>query len=155
MSASNSSRYHPMTNRSSVMPHHPLNHCPYFTAPLSLSTTIIMTPTSSSLSNSIPPGPRSPLRSYLPSLVALLLVSYLLNYALPSTYLHPSFILPNHDAAIPPNESAPSLQKGISSKTALILTAHPDDECMFFGPIILGLIEEGWKVKGLCLSEGR
>lgn len=37
---------------------------------------------------------------------------------------------------------------------ALILTAHPDDEAMFFSPTILGLREAGWHVKGLCLSNG-
>ncbi|WWC96652.1 hypothetical protein V866_003524 [Kwoniella sp. B9012] len=38
--------------------------------------------------------------------------------------------------------------------TALILTAHPDDEVMFFSPTILSLVSEGWTVSGLCLSTG-
>ncbi|WVQ65220.1 uncharacterized protein L199_003393 [Kwoniella botswanensis] len=37
---------------------------------------------------------------------------------------------------------------------ALILTAHPDDEVMFFSPTILSLVSEGWTVSGLCLSTG-
>jgi N-acetylglucosaminylphosphatidylinositol deacetylase len=39
--------------------------------------------------------------------------------------------------------------------TALILTAHPDDEAMFFAPAILSLVEDGWSVQGLCLSIGQ
>lgn len=39
--------------------------------------------------------------------------------------------------------------------SALIVTAHPDDEVMFFSPTILGLIGAGWDVKGLCLSTGK
>lgn len=37
---------------------------------------------------------------------------------------------------------------------ALILTAHPDDECMFFGPTILSLVSQGVDVHALCLSTG-
>lgn len=40
-------------------------------------------------------------------------------------------------------------------KTALILTAHPDDEVMFFTPTILGLIAAGWQVSALCLCTGQ
>ncbi|KXN87776.1 N-acetylglucosaminyl-phosphatidylinositol de-N-acetylase [Leucoagaricus sp. SymC.cos] len=38
----------------------------------------------------------------------------------------------------------------------LILTAHPDDECMFFAPTILGLnvAQENLEVSSLCLSVG-
>ena len=35
-----------------------------------------------------------------------------------------------------------------------MLTAHPDDECMFFGPIIQSLVQHGVTVSALCLSEG-
>ncbi|WVR05587.1 hypothetical protein IAU60_002606 [Kwoniella sp. DSM 27419] len=38
--------------------------------------------------------------------------------------------------------------------SALVLTAHPDDEVMFFSPTILGLLQGGWDVNGLCLSSG-
>ncbi|XP_067113877.1 N-acetylglucosaminyl-phosphatidylinositol de-N-acetylase isoform X2 [Osmerus mordax] len=37
---------------------------------------------------------------------------------------------------------------------ALIVTAHPDDECMFFAPIILRLVEMKIPVQLLCLSKG-
>lgn len=40
------------------------------------------------------------------------------------------------------------------SKSALLLTAHPDDEAMFFSPALLALVRDGWTVHGLCLSEG-
>ncbi|EIW72557.1 hypothetical protein TREMEDRAFT_18134, partial [Tremella mesenterica DSM 1558] len=39
-------------------------------------------------------------------------------------------------------------------KNALIVTAHPDDEAMFFSPTILALTRNGWNVSGLCLSNG-
>jgi len=47
-----------------------------------------------------------------------------------------------------------SLSHDGESKTALILTAHPDDEVMFFTPTILALLAAGWEVSGLCLSNG-
>ncbi|WOO76796.1 N-acetylglucosaminyl-phosphatidylinositol de-N-acetylase [Vanrija pseudolonga] len=37
---------------------------------------------------------------------------------------------------------------------ALILTAHPDDEVMFFAPTILNLVATGWSILGVCLSSG-
>lgn len=36
----------------------------------------------------------------------------------------------------------------------LILTAHPDDEVMFFAPTILALVGMGVQVHALCLSIG-
>lgn len=36
----------------------------------------------------------------------------------------------------------------------LLLTAHPDDECMFFAPSVLALRERGKEFRGLCLSVG-
>uniref|UniRef100_A0A8C2WXM7 N-acetylglucosaminylphosphatidylinositol deacetylase n=1 Tax=Cyclopterus lumpus TaxID=8103 RepID=A0A8C2WXM7_CYCLU len=36
----------------------------------------------------------------------------------------------------------------------LIVTAHPDDECMFFAPTIINLVELNADVHLLCLSEG-
>lgn len=40
-------------------------------------------------------------------------------------------------------------------KRALIITAHPDDECMFFGPTILSLTKQkNCMVYLLCLSNG-
>ena len=41
-----------------------------------------------------------------------------------------------------------------SKKNVLILTAHPDDECMFFTPTILGLQEQGHRVYIVCLTKG-
>ena len=37
---------------------------------------------------------------------------------------------------------------------ALLLTAHPDDECMFFAPTILSLIRNSVTLYSLCLSVG-
>ncbi|KAF7668899.1 hypothetical protein LDENG_00281290 [Lucifuga dentata] len=37
---------------------------------------------------------------------------------------------------------------------ALVVTAHPDDECMFFAPAILRLVELKASVHVLCLSKG-
>ena len=39
-------------------------------------------------------------------------------------------------------------------KRALLVTAHPDDESMFFMPTILELRARGWRVGLLCLSNG-
>src|SRR5260370_13413238 len=36
----------------------------------------------------------------------------------------------------------------------LLLTAHPDDECFFFGPTLLALSEQGTAVYSLCVSNG-
>lgn len=50
----------------------------------------------------------------------------------------------------------PSLS-GRSAKSRikfLLVTAHPDDECMFFGPALTNLLSSGEEVHLLCLSEG-
>lgn len=41
-----------------------------------------------------------------------------------------------------------------NSAKALILTAHPDDEVMFFAPAILNLVKSNVEVYALCLSNG-
>lgn len=41
-----------------------------------------------------------------------------------------------------------------AAKRVLIVTAHPDDECMFFGPTILDLTRRKCRVFVLCLSNG-
>lgn len=46
------------------------------------------------------------------------------------------------------------LDRAEDRKMALILTAHPDDEVMFFTPTILALLAAGWEVGALCLSNG-
>lgn len=40
------------------------------------------------------------------------------------------------------------------TQSVLLLTAHPDDECMFFTPAIRKFIAEGFEVELLCLSTG-
>ncbi|XP_038214965.1 N-acetylglucosaminyl-phosphatidylinositol de-N-acetylase [Zerene cesonia] len=42
----------------------------------------------------------------------------------------------------------------LGAKRVLIVIAHPDDECMFFGPTIYRLCEQGAEVYVLCLSHG-
>nr|XP_022335916.1 N-acetylglucosaminyl-phosphatidylinositol de-N-acetylase-like [Crassostrea virginica] len=42
----------------------------------------------------------------------------------------------------------------ISMQKVLIITAHPDDECMFFSPTIQALLNAGHFVHVLCLSNG-
>lgn len=39
-------------------------------------------------------------------------------------------------------------------RRVLLVTAHPDDECMFFGPTILSLSRRNCEVYLLCLSNG-
>lgn len=43
----------------------------------------------------------------------------------------------------------------LRAKRVLIVVAHPDDECMFFGPTIFRLCEQGADVHLLCLSNGK
>uniref|UniRef100_A0A8D8YV19 N-acetylglucosaminylphosphatidylinositol deacetylase n=1 Tax=Cacopsylla melanoneura TaxID=428564 RepID=A0A8D8YV19_9HEMI len=45
-------------------------------------------------------------------------------------------------------------QNDSSMKRVLIVTAHPDDECMFFGPTILNLRLRNVHVSLLCMSAG-
>ncbi|CDS13130.1 hypothetical protein LRAMOSA05313 [Lichtheimia ramosa] len=42
----------------------------------------------------------------------------------------------------------------VTTRNALILTAHPDDECMFFGPTIRALSSSKHRLHILCLSTG-
>lgn len=41
-----------------------------------------------------------------------------------------------------------------NSKRVLLVTAHPDDESMFFGPTLVNIIRDGIDVYLLCLSNG-
>lgn len=41
-----------------------------------------------------------------------------------------------------------------SNDRVLIVTAHPDDECMFFGPTLCHLADRNIQAKVLCLSKG-
>lgn len=47
-----------------------------------------------------------------------------------------------------------SLKHLLNSGSVVIVTAHPDDECMFFGPTISSLVSNGVEVYILCLSRG-
>ncbi|XP_030040111.2 N-acetylglucosaminyl-phosphatidylinositol de-N-acetylase [Manduca sexta] len=42
----------------------------------------------------------------------------------------------------------------LGARRVLVVVAHPDDECMFFGPTIFRLCEQGADVHILCLSTG-
>ncbi|XP_063368968.1 N-acetylglucosaminyl-phosphatidylinositol de-N-acetylase [Cydia amplana] len=49
----------------------------------------------------------------------------------------------------------PTRSRGaLRAKRVLIVVAHPDDECMFFGPTIFRLCEQDADVYLLCLSNG-
>lgn len=47
-----------------------------------------------------------------------------------------------------------SEESRMRSTQALLVTAHPDDECMFFAPTILNLVESKVDLHLLCLSTG-
>jgi hypothetical protein len=58
--------------------------------------------------------------------------------------------------APPPSEQLASLSQGVDKpRKVLLLTAHPDDEVMFFAPTVMALVSAGWEVSGLCLSTGK
>ncbi|XP_034828008.1 N-acetylglucosaminyl-phosphatidylinositol de-N-acetylase [Maniola hyperantus] len=46
------------------------------------------------------------------------------------------------------------IRGALGAKRVLLVIAHPDDECMFFGPTIFRLCEQGAEVYILCLSNG-
>lgn len=46
------------------------------------------------------------------------------------------------------------IRGALGAKRVLLVIAHPDDECMFFGPTIFRLCEQGAEVYLLCLSNG-
>jgi hypothetical protein len=75
------------------------------------------------------------------SVLSLLLLSILI---LLLAILKSSTPRPNFDGLLSPGQE----------KSVLILTAHPDDEVMFFSPSILGFLKSGWEVRGFCLSVG-
>lgn len=73
-------------------------------------------------------------------------------------------ILPSSSPAKDVNFRAPSdLQccttcendaRAFAEARALLVTAHPDDECMFFAPAVLTLTQSNAAVYLLCLSSG-
>lgn len=52
------------------------------------------------------------------------------------------------------DQSVERLSGNVIHPIALVLTAHPDDEAMFFAPSILTLGEHGWDLHAVCLSDG-
>ncbi|XP_051552573.1 N-acetylglucosaminyl-phosphatidylinositol de-N-acetylase-like isoform X2 [Myxocyprinus asiaticus] len=55
--------------------------------------------------------------------------------------------------ALSPNSEEMARVRGTEAR-ALLVTAHPDDECMFFAPTVLKLVESKAAVYLLCLSTG-
>jgi len=47
-----------------------------------------------------------------------------------------------------------SKQNLIKNKNVCLITAHPDDECMFFGPILRKLLSNKNKIFILCMTNG-
>ncbi|WVQ85689.1 hypothetical protein IAT38_007855 [Cryptococcus sp. DSM 104549] len=107
-----------------------------------------------------PPARQAPLRANAPPRGSRLplffaLIFPLLNLFLQSTPIHQ----PKGFNLIQPGAGVISSGDGgegaeVERRKALLLTAHPDDEVMFFGPTVLGLVKAGWDVSGLCLSTG-
>ncbi|KAL4238772.1 hypothetical protein ACF0H5_003479 [Mactra antiquata] len=46
------------------------------------------------------------------------------------------------------------LSRSSSKQNVLFITAHPDDECMFFSPTILSLLREGHNIYLVCVTKG-
>lgn len=90
-------------------------------------------------------GPGQPRPSAFPFLFAVIFPLFRLLFSLTPIAQPQDFNL------LTPESIAPLGDK----PSALIVTAHPDDEVMFFSPTILGLIGAGWNVRGLCLSTGK
>ncbi|KAK9670899.1 N-acetylglucosaminyl-phosphatidylinositol de-N-acetylase, partial [Basidiobolus ranarum] len=63
----------------------------------------------------------------------------------------PAFFIYVFCVARPPSASIPFFGSGM--KNILLVTAHPDDECMFFGPTLLNL-QKTSQLHVLCLSKG-
>ncbi|WWD18200.1 hypothetical protein CI109_102650 [Kwoniella shandongensis] len=96
------------------------------------------------------PRPFSPLPLFLTLLIPLFA---LLSHFAPgptSTLLSPSPTISHSHSSLGSDSDSISSD----ARTALILTAHPDDEVMFFSPTILGLRKMGWDVRALCMSIG-
>lgn len=52
------------------------------------------------------------------------------------------------------HHASPKHIKENFGNTTLLVIAHPDDETMFFGPLILNLLKDGRYLHVLCLSQG-
>jgi N-acetylglucosaminylphosphatidylinositol deacetylase len=77
------------------------------------------------------------LLSTLPIILLVTLLS-------PTTSPH-TFLPPYNPLIIPPNDPA----------RILLLTSHPDDECLFFAPTLLALLRQGACPQGVNASEFR
>ena len=51
-------------------------------------------------------------------------------------------------------DDSDAINSSKKKKKVLVLTAHPDDECMFFAPTILRLRKKGIEVSLLCMTTG-
>jgi len=71
----------------------------------------------------------------------------LLLLALLLAWLTHIFSSPSKETSFVTNDKA-------QQQRILLLTAHPDDECLFFGPTIRSLVRSGVMVFSLCLSVG-
>ncbi len=68
-----------------------------------------------------------------------------------TTVVSISVLIPSLEMDACPMGSGNSVSR---SGSALIITAHPDDETMFFAPSILSLVAQNIPVEALCLSNG-
>lgn len=66
-----------------------------------------------------------------------------------------SEIIPNNDQGQIKDIATDQLEKQIRQRRVLFVIAHPDDECMFFGPTILHFTQnEKAMVFLVCLTNG-
>lgn len=62
--------------------------------------------------------------------------------------------LPTPEASGLPSTTSGNEARAFEEARVLLVTAHPDDECMFFAPAVLKLTESRAAVYLLCLSSG-
>jgi hypothetical protein len=84
------------------------------------------------------------------TLLLLLALPYLCAVFLPSL----STRLPNFSHWVPFSAPLPACFSALRHPAILVITAHPDDEAMFFSAAVLRLRKTGARVDFLCLSEG-
>lgn len=86
-------------------------------------------------------GTRSRRRTLLRIAVVILVIPFFLQWLL-------AYVV-GRDARLLPPEL-------LQAKNVLIVTAHPDDECLFFSPTILGVLDRNRAINGglLVMSTG-
>jgi N-acetylglucosaminylphosphatidylinositol deacetylase len=86
-------------------------------------------------------GTRSRRRTLLRIAIAILVIPLVLQWLL-------AYVV-GRDARLLPPEL-------LQAKNVLIVTAHPDDECLFFSPSILGVLDRNRAINGglLVMSTG-